>query len=125
MASPHPFIRAFLQAVLLACPAIALLPAGASVMRSTADRASVPAAGDANSQRLIDATKAVVGVKVRGPRSAGSTGPLGRDRRGWGVLSGDDGLVLPSAYPTPGAARVGGPAPGGATIPATVVAYDH
>src|SRR5258708_28150346 len=124
MASPHRFIRAFLQAVLLACSAIALLPAGASVMRSTAERASVPAA-DAQYQRLIDATNAVVGVKVKALPNARSNETLGRDRQGSGVLIGDDGLVLTIGYLITEADQVEVTGSGGATIPATVVAYDH
>ncbi len=122
--APHPFIRSFLQAVLPACLAIAVLPAGASVMRSTAQHVSVPAA-DAQYQRLIDATNAVVGVKVKALANARSNETLGRERRGSGVLIGDDGLVLTIGYLITEADQVEVTDSDGATIPAAVVAYDH
>jgi serine protease Do len=124
MASPHSYVRALLQAVLLACLAIAILPVEASVMRSTAEHASVPAA-DAQYQRLIDATNAVVGVKVKALPNARSNETLGSERQGSGVLIGDDGLVLTIGYLITEADQVEVTGSGGATIPATVVAYDH
>jgi len=66
-----------------------------------------------------------VGVKVRALPNARSNETLGRERRGSGVLIGDDGLVLTIGYLITEADQVEVTDSDGATIPAAVVAYDH
>jgi serine protease Do len=124
MASPHPFIRSFLQIVLLACVALAAFPVEAGALHSTAAHPVAPAP-DLQYQRLIDATNAVVGVKVKALPNARSNEALGAERQGSGVLIGNDGLVLTIAYLITEADQVEVTDSDGSTIPARVVAYDH
>ena len=115
--------RSFLQVLLLAALAAAAPSVNSSVMRSSA-RASAPPA-DASYQHLVDATNAVVGVKVKAIANARSNETLGAERVGSGVLIGKDGLVLTIGYLILEADQVEVTDSDGATVPAAVVAYDH
>jgi len=109
---------------LLACAAIAALPAHAAAARSVAD--SAPAeAEDPAYQKLIDATSAVVGVKVTALPNARSNESLGQERAGSGVLIGREGLVLTIGYLILEADQIEVTDSDGQTVPAAVVAYDH
>jgi S1-C subfamily serine protease len=105
--------------------AFAALPAGAAMARSVADTASAPASPvDAAYQRLVDAAKAVVGVKVRALPDAYSNETLGRIRNGSGVIIDANGLVLTIGYLILEADQVEVTDSDGQTVPAAVVAYD-
>ena len=69
----------------------------ASMLRSTAERASKPAQ-DAAYQGLIEAANAVVGVRVTALPNARTNETLGQERTGSGVVIGNDGLVLTIGY---------------------------
>jgi serine protease Do len=107
----------------LACAACALPPAHAGLARSVSDAA--PAAEDAAYQKLVDATNAVVGVKVKALGNARSNETLGQERQGSGVLIGKDGLVLTIGYLILEADQVEISDPDGQKVAASVVAYDH
>jgi serine protease Do len=102
--------------------AAALLPAQASMLLSTAERAQP--AEDAGYKVLVDAANAVVGVKVKALPNAFSNDTLGAERSGSGVII-DNGLVLTIAYLVMEADIVEVTDSTGATVPATVVACDH
>ncbi|HET7731330.1 MAG TPA: S1C family serine protease [Usitatibacter sp.] len=115
--------RKVLLQVLLALAALVALPAEAAVARSVAD--AQPAAEDQQYQQLIEATNAVVGVKVRAIANARSNETLGAERAGSGVMIGNDGLVLTIGYLVLEADQVEVSDSDGTAVPATVVAYDH
>lgn len=117
------FARSFLQVVLLAVLALATLPLEASVLRSTANVAVAPV-NDPSYQHLIDATNAVVRVKVKAVPNARSNENLGAERLGSGVLIGNDGLVLTIGYLILEADQVEVTDSDGTTVPASVVSYD-
>ena len=115
----------FLAPVLACVAALAAGQAQASVLLSVADQ---PAKVDeARYQKLIDATHAVVGVKVKALGDARSNATLGQERAGSGVLIGREGqgLVLTISYLVLEADQVEVTDYKGQTVPATVVAYDH
>jgi serine protease Do len=116
-------VRVFFQ-LLLACAAAAVLPVGAAAARSAAQSASAEAEDPAY-QRLIEATSAVVGVKVTALANARSNESLGQERAGSGVLIGKDGMVLTIGYLILEADQVEVTDSDGQTVPASVVAYDH
>ena len=122
--APHAFARSSMQVALLAVLALAALPLQSSVLRSTAEVAVAPV-NDAAYQHLIDATNAVVGVKVKALPNARSNDNLGAERMGSGVLIGSDGLVLTIGYLILEADQVEVTDSDGTTIPASVVSYDH
>lgn len=76
-------------------------------------------------RHLVDATSAVVGVKVRAIGNARSAGTLGAERSGSGVVFAPQGLVLTIGYLILEADDVEIVTSQGRTVPATVVAYDH
>jgi serine protease Do len=113
----------FLLQLALACAACSMLPAHAGIARSVSDAA--PAATDPAYQKLVDATNAVVGVRVKALPNARSNDTLGAERQGSGVLIGKDGLVLTIGYLILEADQVEVSDADGQKVPATVVAYDH
>jgi serine protease Do len=76
-------------------------------------------------QHLVDAARAVVGVKVKALANARSARTLGTERTGSGVLFAPQGLVLTIGYLILEADQVEVTTTKGATVPATVVGYDH
>ncbi|HXN14881.1 MAG TPA: S1C family serine protease [Usitatibacter sp.] len=103
--------------------AVPFVPAGAAVLRSTAE--NVAPVDDSAYQQLIDAANAVVGVKVRALPDAHSNETLGAERAGSGVLIGPEGLILTIGYLILEADQVEVTDSDGQTVPAAVVAYDH
>ena len=116
------FLRVFFQ-ILLALIALAALPVGAAARSVSESAPATPE--DAAYQRLIEATSAVVGVKVKALANARSNETLGQERNGSGVMIGKDGLVLTIGYLILEADSVEVTDTDGATVPASVVAYDH
>jgi S1-C subfamily serine protease len=118
--------QAFGRAALVAIALLTLAapPLEAAVVRSTAEKVSAPAE-DAGYQALIDATNAVVAVKVKALPNARSNDTLGAERTGSGVIIGADGLVLTIGYLIMEADQVEVTESGGARVPAAIVAYDH
>lgn len=114
-------LRTLARALALAAAA-ALLPASASMLLSTAEHAD--GAQDASYQALVGAANAVVGVKVRALPNAFSNETLGVERKGSGVII-DRNLVLTIGYLVMEADTVEVTDSTGATVPASVVAYDH
>ena len=103
--------------VLAAWPALGAAPAAAP---------SPPAAEDASAyQHLVDAARAVVGIKVKALANARSNQTLGAERAGSGVLFGSQGLVLTIGYLILEADQVEVTTSKGRTVPASVAAYDH
>jgi len=119
-----PLPRLLLQ-VTLACVAMLALPTDAGMARSVADIKKVQASDENPAyQRLVNATNAVVGVKVKALPNARSNETLGQERTGSGVVINADGLVLTIGYLILEADTVV-VTDGEHTVPATVVAYDH
>jgi S1-C subfamily serine protease len=114
----------FVLRAALACAALAALPSGAGIIRSAA-APSAPKVDEAQYQRLIEATNAVVGIKVKAIPNARSNETLGAERHGSGVLIGKDGLILTIAYLILEADQVEVTDADGQTMPAAVIAYDH
>ena len=114
--------RTLLQ-IAIAMLALIALPAEAAAARSA--RVQQPAADDAAYQHLVDAANAVVGVRVKAIGNARSNDTLGVDRTGSGVLIGADGLVLTIGYLILEADQIEVTDADGASVPATLVAYDH
>ena len=115
--------------ILVALIALAALPVEAGAPRSAAAAAkasaTTPTSEDIAYQRLVDATSAVVGVKVKALPNARSNETLGEERLGSGMLIGKDGMVLTIGYLILEADSVEVTDTDGTTVPATVVAYDH
>ena len=84
-----------------------------------------PKVDEAKYQKLVEATSAVVGVKVKALGNARSNESLGQEREGSGVLIGKEGLVLTISYLVLEADQVQVTDHEGQTVPAVVVAYDH
>jgi S1-C subfamily serine protease len=102
--------------LLFAAPAFAAAPTAAPT----------PAKEDASAyQHLMDAARAVVGVKVKALANARSARTLGSERTGSGVLFGTQGLVVTIGYLILEADQVEITTTKGLTMPATVVGYDH
>jgi serine protease Do len=114
--------RCLFVLVATATLAFAALPALPAAARSVA-QAQQPAE-DAAYQHLVDAANAVVGVHVTAIPNARSNDALGADRTGSGVLI-RDGLVLTIGYLILEADQIEVTDADGASVPATVVAYDH
>jgi S1-C subfamily serine protease len=108
----------------LACVTLAALPAAAGVMKSSA-AAQAPRVNEAQYEQLVDATNAVVGLKVKAIANARSNETLGAEREGSGVLIRNDGLILTIGYLILEADQVEVVDPNGQSIPAAVIAYDH
>jgi S1-C subfamily serine protease len=100
-----------------------ILPLSASVVTSVSD--TVPRVDEARYQKLVEATSAVVGVKVKALADARSNATLGQEREGSGVMIGKDGLVLTISYLVLEADQVEVVDHHGQKVPATIVAYDH
>ena len=115
-------LRLFIAAIAAASAALAL-PTQAAMARSVADTVEQPS--DAAYQQLIEATNAVVGVKVKAIPNARSNETLGEERVGSGVIIPRDGLVLTIGYLVLEADTVEITDSSGQTVPASVVAYDH
>jgi serine protease Do len=94
---------------------------------AAAPKASPPAAREdvPTYQHLVDATSAVVGIKVRAIANARSADNLGAERSGSGVLIAPQGLVLTIGYLILEADDVEITTGEGRRVPAAVVAYDH
>jgi S1-C subfamily serine protease len=109
--------HAWIAAVLLAAaPAFAAAPTAAPT----------PAKEDPSAyQHLVDAARAVVGIKVKALPNARSARTLGTERAGSGVLFEPHGLVLTIGYLILEADQVEITTGKGATVPAAVAAYDH
>ena len=76
-------------------------------------------------QHLVDAARAVVGLKIKAIGNARSNATLGNERVGSGVLIAPHNLILTIGYLILEADSVEVTASNGRTVPATVVAYDH
>jgi S1-C subfamily serine protease len=107
---------------LLALLLILGFAAEASMLRSTAERAQPE---DPHYLALVNAANAVVGVKVKALPNARSNDSLGEERNGSGILIRADGLVLTIGYLIMEADTVEITDSAGATVPASIVAYDH
>ena len=103
---------------------LAALPVVAAPVVGVAGQNHAAAAQmEAHKSALTRANAAVVGVEVTAVDDARSIATLGLNRRGSGVLIGDDGLVLTIGYLILEADRVD-LVVGGKRVPARVVAYD-
>jgi S1-C subfamily serine protease len=119
--------RAILTTLLraaLACAALATLPATAGLIPSAAP-ATAPRVDEKQYEQLVEATNAVVGIKVKAIANARSNETLGVERTGSGVLIPKDGLILTIGYLILEADQVEVVDGDGQSIPAAVVAYDH
>ena len=116
-------LRRLLLQIAFAMAAFIAWNAGAAIARSVAE--TRPALEDASYQQLIDAANAVVGVRVTALPNARSNDTLGAERAGSGVLIGNDGLVLTIGYLILEADQIEVTDANGASVPATIVAYDH
>jgi serine protease Do len=93
---------------------------------STACAASLAATGIERQSRALErAREAVVGVQVQAVEDARSARTLGNERRGSGVLIGDDGVVLTIGYLVLEAQSVELVTEAGRRVPARVLAYDQ
>jgi S1-C subfamily serine protease len=100
------------------------LCAGAAASKSSPPPAA-PREDEASYQTLLEATNAVVQVKVKAIGNARTSRTLGAERAGSGVLIAPSGLVLTIGYLVLEAEKVEVTSHEGKTLPATVVAYDH
>jgi serine protease Do len=114
--------RKFFRVLAVTATAVAM-GASAAAARSVVDAAAK--ARDAQYDRLVDATNAVVGVKVVALANARSNDTLGQERTGSGVVINADGLVLTIGYLVLEADRVEVIDGDGQAVPATVLACDH
>ena len=118
--------RIVLQLVATVVATLATLPLSAAIARSVSDVApQANAADDARYQKLIEATNAVVAVKVKALADARSNKSLGQEREGSGVLIGKEGLVLTIGYLILEADTIEVTDFEGKTVSAAAVAYDH
>jgi S1-C subfamily serine protease len=117
-------LRRFALPFILALACVALHPSrvSAAAVRSVADTRGE--SQEAAYQKLVDATNAVVEVHTTALDNARSNDTLGADRRGSGVLIGDN-LVLTIGYLILEADHVEVTDADGIAVPAAVVAYDH
>ena len=107
----------------LACVALAVLPALAA-----APAAAPPGTSQddpAHYQQLVQATGAVVGLKVHAIANARSVETLGEERTGSGVVFAPENLILTIGYLILEAEDVEIVTGSGRSVPAAVVAYDH
>ncbi len=125
----------WVAALALALPgfAVAAGTAAPTTATTTATTAATPAAEvpeasapslEATRAALERARASVVGLQVTAVESARSAQTLGLERRGSGVVIGDDGLVLTIGYLILEADRVDLVLDGQRQVPAKVVAYD-
>ena len=122
-----PVRRIVFQILAALAAALPMLPLDAAVAVSVADRAGASAtpATDRGYQRLMNATHAVVGVKVKAIADARSNESLGQEREGSGVAIGKEGLILTIGYLILEADSIEVTDYQGQKVPATTVAYDH
>ena len=122
-----PVRRIVFQILAALAAALPLLPLEAAVAMSVADTRPVSISPDAERgyQRLMKATHAVVGVKVKALPDARSNESLGQEREGSGVAIGKEGLVLTIGYLILEADAIEVTDYQGQKVPATIVAYDH
>ena len=119
----HPSFLPLARAALAGLACIAL--AAPAATHYTAAQPSAPKVDEAAYEKLIDATNAVVGIKVKAIANARSNETLGVERLGSGVVIRNDGLILTIGYLVLEADQVEVLDPDGQTMPAVVVAYDH
>ncbi|HWH40347.1 MAG TPA: S1C family serine protease [Usitatibacter sp.] len=120
----HLAARRFMLAAMVAATACIAFPSHASMARSVADTTPQASANDAAYQRLIDATNAVVAVKVKAIPNAHSNETLGDERAGSGVIIPRDNLILTIGYLILEADTIEVTDSDGQTFPASIVAYD-
>jgi S1-C subfamily serine protease len=101
---------------------LAVMPAFAAAPKAAPEQ---PKETPAAYQHLVDAARAVVGIKVKALPNARSAKTLGTERAGSGVLFAPQGLVLTIGYLILEADQVEITTSKGVTVPATVAAYDH
>src|SRR5688572_10464455 len=116
-------LRRIALRVLAAVVALVALPLYSAAMRSVAETAAKPS--EEQYQKLVEATNAVVAVKVKAIADARSNASLGQEREGSGVLIGKEGLVLTIGYLILEADQIEVTDHQGQTVPAAAVAYDH
>ena len=109
-----------LGAVLAAVLAVLAVP---SV--TAADGAPRQSTDVASPETLAQAVRAVVGLRAEIPADARTAASLGTERSGNGVVIDSEGLVLTIGYLILEATAVEVFEPGGGTVAATVVGYDH
>jgi serine protease Do len=107
----------------IVCLGLAALPAAAAAPNAAPSPAAAPSPSDY--QHLVDATHAVVALKVKALANARSNATLGPERSGSGVLFGPQNLVLTIGYLVLEADQVEITTNKGRTVPAVVAAYDH
>ncbi len=115
-------IPARLFLILIALAAFSGPGAEAAAKRSSSEKVALNE--DSSYQALIDATNAVVGVKVRALPNARGNETLGVDRVGSGVVINNEGLVLTIGYLIAEADQVEVSDADGTAVPAIVVASD-
>src|SRR5262245_31679732 len=104
-----------------ACLLAALPALGAAPKAAPATTKEDPSAY----QHLVDAARAVVGIKVKALANARSSRTLGSERQGSGVVFGPENLVVTIGYLILEADSVEVTTSKGTTVPAAVAAYDH
>jgi S1-C subfamily serine protease len=111
---------------ILRCGVVAAAFSGAAAIAAAPPAAPATTTPDpVGYQHLVDASRAVVGVKVKALANARSNATLGQERTGSGVLFGPQNLVLTIGYLILEADNVEITTTGGRTVPAIVAAYDH
>jgi S1-C subfamily serine protease len=121
--APQPSFKHLARAALAAFSLLAL-SAGAGI-HHTAAAPTAPKVDEAAYQQLVEATNAVVGIRVKALANARSNETLGVERLGSGVVINADGLILTIGYLILEADQVEITDSGGQTMPGAVVAYDH
>jgi S1-C subfamily serine protease len=118
--------RAFLHVARAAAAAVSYLAlsSGAAILH-TAAAPTAPKVDERQYQQLVEATNAVVGLKVKALANARSNETLGVERLGSGVLINSEGLILTIGYLILEADQVEITDAGGQTLPGAVIAYDH
>src|SRR5260221_5707287 len=122
MATQAPFPH--LARAALAAFAFAALASHAD-LHTTAAAPQAPKVDEAAYQQLIQATNAVVGIKVKALPNARSNETLGAERLGSGVVINSQGLILTIGYLILEADQVEVTDADGQTMPGAVVSYDH
>jgi S1-C subfamily serine protease len=104
-----------------------LIAAGSSQadLKATAAVPIAPKVDEKAYQQLIEATNAVVGLKVKALPNARSNETLGVERLGSGIVINNQGLVLTIGYLILEADQVEITDSNGQAMPAAVIAYDH
>ena len=92
---------------------------------AAADAAARQSKDVASPEILTEAVRAVVGLRAEIPADARTAGTLGTERSGNGVVIDSEGLVLTIGYLILEATAVEVFEPGGRTVAAKVIGYDH